>query len=183
MPGAGDAAPQSEGSVTQLPGFLHAPFAAAMSQAMLLPAFVALLGVVAALFLLGFANAPLAAPLPADPPDDAGDHHDWNDGDFVDDDEYVEYVVHRDDPEPRPAAPARVAPQAVVDTDDPVAAPQPEKPSQEWRSILDQLMAEPTSRPESNGFPHNGLHVDARDTGSHRHREPGARGRHSRDTD
>ena len=62
MPGAADAAPQSEGSVTQLPGFLHAPFAAAMSQAMLLPAFVALLGVVAALFLLGFANAPLAAP-------------------------------------------------------------------------------------------------------------------------
>src|SRR4051812_35149742 len=53
MPGAADGAPQSEGSVAQLPGFLHAPFAAAMSQAMLLPAFIALFGVVAALFLIG----------------------------------------------------------------------------------------------------------------------------------
>ena len=49
------------------------PFAAAMSQAMLLPAFIALLGVVAALFLLGFANAPVAAPRRADAPHDAGD--------------------------------------------------------------------------------------------------------------
>ena len=143
MPAAG-AAPQAEGSVTRLPGFLHAPFAAAMSQAMLLPAFTALLGVVAALFLLGFANAPLTAPRTADAPHDAGDQHDADDGEFVDDDEYVEYVVHWDDSEPRPAAPARVAREAVVDTD--VPEPEPGTPPQEWRSILDQLMAEPGAR-------------------------------------
>jgi hypothetical protein len=39
--------------VTQLPDFLHQPFSDAMSQSMLLPAFVALFGVVAALFLIG----------------------------------------------------------------------------------------------------------------------------------
>ena len=35
------------------PAFRHAPFAAAMSQSILLPAFVALFGVVAAIFLVG----------------------------------------------------------------------------------------------------------------------------------
>src|SRR5919204_3735816 len=44
----------SEGAVMRLPTFLHEPFAAAMSQSLLLPAFIALFGVVAALFLLGF---------------------------------------------------------------------------------------------------------------------------------
>jgi EmrB/QacA subfamily drug resistance transporter len=47
------AAPRGEGAVTQLPAFLHQPFSDAMSQSMLLPAFVALFGVVAALFLIG----------------------------------------------------------------------------------------------------------------------------------
>ena len=52
------AAPRGEGAVTQLPAFLHAPFSDAMSQSTLLPAFVALFGVVAALFLLGAPSAP-----------------------------------------------------------------------------------------------------------------------------
>jgi hypothetical protein len=51
--GGGADAMNPEGSVTQLPAFLHEPFSAALSQALLLPAFVALLGVVAALFLRG----------------------------------------------------------------------------------------------------------------------------------
>ena len=55
MPLAADG-PAGEGSVTQLPGFLHEPFAAAMSQSLLLPAFIALFGVVAAMFLLGFGS-------------------------------------------------------------------------------------------------------------------------------
>ena len=42
--------------MTRLPAFLHEPFAAAMSQSLLLPAFFALFGVVAALFLLGFGD-------------------------------------------------------------------------------------------------------------------------------
>lgn len=84
MPGAASAAPRGEGAVAELPEFLHAPFAAAMSQAMLLPAFVALFGVVAALFLLGFDSEPTFAPNPEpylDPRDD-------------DDDDYVEFTVN-----------------------------------------------------------------------------------------
>ena len=52
------AAPRGEGAVTQLPAFLHQPFSDAMSQSTLLPAFVALFGVVAALFLVGARPAP-----------------------------------------------------------------------------------------------------------------------------
>jgi MFS-type transporter involved in bile tolerance (Atg22 family) len=46
-------APRGEADVTHLPAFLHAPFAAAMSQSILLPAFVALFGVIAAIFMAG----------------------------------------------------------------------------------------------------------------------------------
>lgn len=88
MPGAAGAAPRGEGAAAELPEFLHAPFAAAMSQSMLLPAFVALFGVVAALFLLGFDAEPAlpqANPEPyLDPRDD-------------DDDDYVEFVLTHDD--------------------------------------------------------------------------------------
>jgi EmrB/QacA subfamily drug resistance transporter len=59
MPSGGQARPAGEGSVTELPTFLHEPFATALSQATLLPAFVALFGVVAALFLKGFGAAPV----------------------------------------------------------------------------------------------------------------------------
>jgi len=38
----------------KLPEFLHGPFSAAMSQSLLLPAFVTLFGIVASLFLVGF---------------------------------------------------------------------------------------------------------------------------------
>jgi EmrB/QacA subfamily drug resistance transporter len=47
------AAPGGESDVTHLPDFLHEPFATAMSQSVLLPAFVALFGVMAAIFLIG----------------------------------------------------------------------------------------------------------------------------------
>lgn len=51
LPGA---APGGSGmTATQLPPVLHMPFAAALSQSVLLPAFVALFGVVAAIFLVG----------------------------------------------------------------------------------------------------------------------------------
>jgi EmrB/QacA subfamily drug resistance transporter len=52
-PRLSDGTPRGEGAVTQLPAFLHPPFSEAMSQSMLLPAFVALFGVVAALFFIG----------------------------------------------------------------------------------------------------------------------------------
>jgi EmrB/QacA subfamily drug resistance transporter len=100
LPGAADATQWTEGSVTQLPVFLRGPFAAAMSQAMLLPAFVALFGVVAALLMLGFANSSddQAGEARAALADD-GIGQAWDDTEF-DDDPYVEYVVRCDDAEP-----------------------------------------------------------------------------------
>jgi EmrB/QacA subfamily drug resistance transporter len=62
MPAGGQGRPVGEGSVTKLPAFLHEPFAAALSQSILLPAFVALFGVVAALFLVGFGKSPQSEP-------------------------------------------------------------------------------------------------------------------------
>ncbi|MEH3138622.1 MAG: MFS transporter [Mycobacterium kyogaense] len=96
MPGAAGGAGASEGGVGQLPGFLHAPFSAAMSQAMLLPAFIALFGVVAALFLTGGVARRLAPP--ADNETRADTDH--ADDDWVDDDDYVEYVVDWEPREP-----------------------------------------------------------------------------------
>jgi len=55
MPDGPEFGPQ--GAALQLPKFLREPFAAAMSQSMLLPAFVALFGVTAALFMVGFAGS------------------------------------------------------------------------------------------------------------------------------
>ncbi|GJF17724.1 MFS transporter [Mycolicibacterium cyprinidarum] len=148
MPGAADTAPGPEGSITELPVFLHAPFAAAMSQAMLLPAFVALFGVIAALFMLGFAKSQHAyvgmggvALIPGDEGDDG--EQAWEDGDFVDDDEYVEYVVNRDELEPEPPRP-------------------------EWRSILDQLMTDPAaSQPVPAEFEGNGFGDESVSRGRH----------------
>ena len=60
--GPSGAAQHAESDVTHLPPFLHDPFAAAMSQSMLLPAFVALVGVAAAIFFVGV--APRRIPVP-----------------------------------------------------------------------------------------------------------------------
>ena len=58
------AAPRGESDVMHLPAFLHTPFAAAMSQSILLPAFVALFGVVAAIFMVGALPTRSAIPAP-----------------------------------------------------------------------------------------------------------------------
>lgn len=122
MPGAATAAPRGEGAVAELPEFLHAPFSAAMSQSMLLPAFIALFGVVAALFLLGFDAEPTFAPNPEpylDPRDD-------------DDDDYVEFVVshgHDGDGE------------ADAVTDAFRALPLAEDP-EKWENLYAEFMAE-----------------------------------------
>ena len=202
MPRGADPGRSGEGSVMELPEFLHAPFAAAMSQAMLLPAFVALFGVVAALFLLGSGTPRPAQPpaaVAADETDDDDPGEDWGEGPFIDDDEYVEYVVNRDDVEPRLVAPAELehyAPAdtvAAVDTDvlAPVTEPrggaprpasvdpEPEATHQEWRIILDQLLAEPAPPPEPNELGHNGSHAEVEEARYSRE-EPGPRGRHSR---
>ena len=53
---SGGQSDDSGGALLRLPGFLREPFSAAMSQSMLLPAFVALFGVAAALCMLGLAG-------------------------------------------------------------------------------------------------------------------------------
>jgi EmrB/QacA subfamily drug resistance transporter len=95
VPGAQDAAPRGESAAMQLPEFLREPFSAAMSQSMLLPSFVALFGVVAALFLLGFGSNRSAGHPEPDHPDD-----------YPDDDEYVEIVLAVDPPTERIGAAA-----------------------------------------------------------------------------
>jgi EmrB/QacA subfamily drug resistance transporter len=144
-----------EGSVVRLPAFLHEPFAAAMSQSMLLPAFFALFGVVAAMFLLGFGNAELLVD------DDDLDEADRNAGyaveyggdeTFVDDDEYLEYTVSWDEPEPATQA------QSVVQADDSVTEPMRSRadhvlhapaepwhsaPVESWHSLLEDEPIEP----------------------------------------
>jgi len=125
--------PQAEkGTSLQLPEFLREPFAAAMAQSMLLPAFVALFGVGAALFMIGFAapagdrhQRPDASAGGADSVEaptrrvrvrpSAADGFDsgldgFRDG-FDDDDDYVEYTLSPARPRPavRPAAAVRSA--------------------------------------------------------------------------
>ncbi|MFZ3346909.1 MFS transporter [Mycobacterium sp.] len=123
----------SKGAALQLPEFLREPFAAAMSQSMLLPAFVALFGVAAALFMVGFGGSAGgddrgARDATADSTDNPGvptrrvrvrpsaaEGFGGVDGavdglreGFDDDDDYVEYTLS-----PAPAASPR-PPRAVV---------------------------------------------------------------------
>jgi hypothetical protein len=84
----------------QLPAFVREPFSAAMSESVLLPAFVALFGIVAALFLIGFAPGALArasqsADSPGRPDDDVEDY---------DDDDYVEFILHEPERYGRPSS-------------------------------------------------------------------------------
>ncbi|WP_082973899.1 MFS transporter [Mycobacterium sp. E740] len=118
--------------VTQLPPFLHAPFAAAMSQAVLLPAFVALFGVLAALFLLGYARRPLT--------DDDGTadvlavEYGGDEAFADDDDDYLEYTIDWDEPEPARSA------------TEPAGTP-PESEQDSWRAILEHLLADTPPAP------------------------------------
>ena len=92
MPGGGSGPAGEAAAVTELPEALQVPFAAALSQSLLLPAFVSLLGVVAAIFLRGSGSEP-ALPGTFRPLRD-GDRSPRADHDyFRDDDDYVEYTV------------------------------------------------------------------------------------------
>jgi hypothetical protein len=178
MPPMPAQATQGEGAVTQLPAWLHDPFAAAMSQSMLLPAFFALFGVVAAVFLLGFGN-PDRLDDDDDVDADAGLAVEYGgDETFLDDDEYVEYEVRWDDDDSEP-----VQPEPIVHADESVTQPmraraghllhapaeawhsapvgswrhlpahdEPEEPEpdpESWRGILDQLLDdEPPAKPK-----------------------------------
>jgi EmrB/QacA subfamily drug resistance transporter len=144
LPSTTGAAPRGEGAVSALPEFLHAPFAAAMSQSLLLSAFVALIGVVAAIFLRGFGEQPApvptaAPPMRPEPEDDGG----------LDDDEYLEYAVSWDDlqftepitPHPDVGADESVT-QPLVSRGQRAARPQPTPDDDPWRRVLDELLPE-----------------------------------------
>ncbi|AXK74519.1 MULTISPECIES: MFS transporter [Mycobacteriaceae] len=101
--GGGGQPVSGEGPAPDLPSFLEAPFSAALAQSLLLPAFIALFGVVGAIFLRGgdrgdvMPDHPLAATPLADQhslgEDWAdGDHYDDYDDDYADD-EYMEWSV------------------------------------------------------------------------------------------
>ncbi len=115
LPGSGGAAHPTGDEGLQLPEFLRGPFAAAMSQSMLLPAFIALFGVVASLFLVGAAQGWRRGA--GDDRRGFGAGDDTGEPEFdpgLDDDAYVEYVLCREpDPEPRPTA---VRPAPPIET-------------------------------------------------------------------
>ncbi|MCV7411760.1 MFS transporter [Mycobacterium florentinum] len=117
----------------QLPEFVREPFSAAMSQSVLLPAFIALFGIGAALFLVGFASSTMSRPGVGAAPSD-----------YDDDDDYVEVILRREH-SGEPARSAAIAPDEVLHRD----------PVESRRRRGD-----PPSRPEPIGFAHNGSHID-----------------------
>ena len=181
----------AEGMAIELPGWLHEPFAAAMSQSMLLPAFFALFGVVAAVFLLGFGDPDRLV-------DDVDDIEDADrnagyaveyggDETFLDDDEYLEYEVRWDDSaeagvhvEDTVAEPMQSRADHLLHApaeawhSDPVESwhslreehqePVAEPQSEQWRAMVDEWLSDlppVPSKQEPIGFAHNGFHVDS----------------------
>ncbi len=107
---AAPARPAGGGATLQLPAFLREPFSAALSQSMLLPAFVALFGVIAAMFMVGMVRTAAApADTAADYDADFDEDHDTDHDDYVDDD-----MDFGDEPAPELAPPASYAPPAFV---------------------------------------------------------------------
>jgi EmrB/QacA subfamily drug resistance transporter len=191
LPSSAARSPGGEAAMTILPTFLRAPFSEAMSQTMLMPAFFALFGVGAALFLLGFGN-PQSSAIDDRHGDDRGE-----DEGFADDhDDYVEYTVAWDDAGPVAWKPADTEPATepmASRTPHPLHAPADvwhDEPVESWRhetedeptdddprrDILEFLRAEDRPVPaKPAGFAHNGFHVEqaesSTDAGRHsRHR-------------
>ncbi|WP_428341170.1 MFS transporter [Mycobacterium sp.] len=158
LPDGGSGPPSGPGGGLEMPEFLHDPFAAAMSQSMLLPAFVALFGVGAALFLVGSGGSSTAVDAPptggADSTDAPtrrvrvrpsaadgleSDFDSFGGDGFDDDDDYVEYTLS-----PTPSAPPRpsraAAPPrrpAVEPQTEPLAKPTEHPrpaPAENWRT-------------------------------------------------
>lgn len=174
MPAAQGGPPPGEGAVSALPEFLHEPFAAAMSQSLLLPAFAALFGIVAAIFLVGFRDAPTARrdvpPVRGDVPDHTPDGG-VLDEDIPDDDEYLEYTIAWDDPSDTDAPVDSVTEPLTVAAPEQAPAPQADDP---WRRVLDELLPElpPRTDPEPIAFTHNGFDAEEPDAAPGRHARP-----------
>lgn len=140
-----------EALTLQLPAFLREPFAAAMSQSVLLPAFIALFGIIAALFLVGF--APWAGKGDGRRGDGPPGPDDVVDDDY-DDDQYVELVLVREPAARRGSHPE--PPHQRVDR--PRSAPTGvARPDPTWHTLLDDSAAPA----QPIGHAHNGSHVDS----------------------
>jgi EmrB/QacA subfamily drug resistance transporter len=187
MSDGGSGPPGGPGAGLKMPDFLKEPFAAAMSQSMLLPAFVALFGIGAALFLVGGTSAAGDAPSAAgnDSPGVparrvrvrpsaaegfASGFDGFRDG-FDDDDDYVEYTLSPASAAPprqsRAATPARghtVEPKTEplsTHKEHPRTAPVENwhtAPVESWRSLLDDLTTTAEIEPITEA--HNGFQVD-----------------------
>jgi hypothetical protein len=149
-------APTGANTLT-LPEFLREPFSAAMSQSILLPAFIALFGIIAALFLVNFARE--GGGLPGQMPQYGVVGSGYDD---FDDDDYVEYILRRE-PHVR-----EEETEAEGDTE-PLHArfrhPRPahadawhSDPVESWHSLRDEPVS--VARAEPIGFAYNGFHVD-----------------------
>jgi hypothetical protein len=186
MPDGASGPPGGGGKALQMPAFLREPFAAAMSQSMLLPAFIALFGIGAALFLIGGPSrpgTPTTDEAGSDSPDVptrrvrvrpsaadgfASDFDGFRDG-FDDDDDYVEYTLSPARRAPSRAASGPAREQVPEPRTEPLTVriehPRPapaenwhSAPVESWRSLLDETDSAPEAEPI--GFAHNGLHVD-----------------------
>nr|WP_231997152.1 MFS transporter [Mycobacterium sp. 1245111.1] len=160
MPDGGSGAPGGAGMGLELPEFLHVPFADAMSQSMLLPAFVALFGICAALFLVGATGSADDNELTASAAGDAptkrvrvrpsaaegfANDFDGYRGGFDDDDDYVEYTLSPPQPSRAPTPPRREERRRPT-------------PAESWRSQLDDMVT--TTEIEPIRYGHNGFGVD-----------------------
>jgi EmrB/QacA subfamily drug resistance transporter len=174
MPDGGSGPPGGPGMDLEMPQFLRVPFADAMSQSMLLPAFVALFGICAALFLVGAtgstgdSEAPASGTSSRDAPTKrvrvgpstaegfASGFDDYQDG-FDDDDDYVEYTL-------APPRPSRTAtPPLREERRRPT-------PAESWRSQLDDMTT--TTEIEPIGRGQNGFGVDDDQRFGHREYPP-----------
>src|SRR5690625_1887421 len=173
LPPMPEGGPPGAGSL-QLPEFLHEPFAAAMSESTLLPAFIALFGVAAALFLVGFVVTPRRTFRPVDDFDD--DLDDVND---LDDDHgrLDARVVERVSLPSHFASFSRSREPDEVTELIPVVAPRARQIPHERRRRMARETRDATTEPLTveippvtvTGFPldpppepvhHNGFHVD-----------------------
>jgi hypothetical protein len=166
MPPQPSGAAAGDGAITlQLPAFLRVPFAAAMSQSVLLPAFIALFGIVAALFLVG--SAPWAATGDGRGDDPLRPDNDDIVDDDYDDDEYVELVLLRE-PDVEPPSRTGIHPASEPERDagplrEQVGHPRPapagvshSDPADSRRSLLDEKAAQA----QPIGLAHNGSQMD-----------------------
>jgi EmrB/QacA subfamily drug resistance transporter len=172
----------------RLPEFLREPFSAAMSQSMLLPAFIALFGVGVALFMVSFTASTVAGQSgrPAGGGDDAplegsdawtgsavpGDPDDLLDDGYDDDDDYVEYTLTR-----APGAPLR-SPRGGDDTapldarvEPPRAASAKPRRNADERWLVDQHAGTAAGRGERRGGAERPSRHEHRGTFATRHRD------------